>query len=380
MSGNPFHSRSAAFRDSGCTPRRVGYVSDVSRLEHIPIDERRRLEAVTERFNFRASEYYLGLIDWSDPDDPIRTLVVPREAELSEVGSLDASNEASNTVIPGVQHKYADTALVLCVEACGGYCRYCFRKRIFMRDSHEATRDFGPALTYIADRSEITDVLLTGGDPLLLSTPRLARLLRSLRDIPHVRTVRIGTKMLAFNPYRLLDDLDLQELLVEQSGSGGRVYLMCHFDHPRELTEPATEAVDLAVRLGVICANQCPIIAGVNDDANVLRELLETTASAGCPQYYFFQCRPTRGNETFSVPLVRGWELFSEARRGVSGLARRARFCMSHETGKIEVVGVDDNNIYLRYHRAKDPSDHDRFMVYKRDDTAVWLDELTPVS
>lgn len=111
MSGNTFHVRPSASRDSGCTVRRVGYLSDVSRLERIPVDERVRLERVAEWFNFRVSEYYLGLIDWSDPDDPIRALVIPDEAELSEFGVLDASNEASNTVIPGLQHKYADTAL-----------------------------------------------------------------------------------------------------------------------------------------------------------------------------------------------------------------------------------------------------------------------------
>jgi len=379
MGGNPSHSRPFESLDSGCAARGAGYVRDVSRLEHIPADERVRLERVAARFNFRASEYYLGLIDWSDPEDPIRALIIPGESESSDFGDLDVSNEASNTVLPGLQHKYADTALILCVEACAGYCRYCFRKRIFMRDADEVPRDLDPALAYIADHSEITDVLLTGGDPLLLSTPRLAGLLRSIRDIPHVRTVRIGTKMPAFNPYRLLDDLDLQELLAEQSGPGGRIYLMCHFDHPRELTEPAIEAVDLALRLGVICANQCPIVAGVNDDADVLRELFETAASVGCPQYYLFQCRPTRGNEAFSVPIVRAWELFSRAREDASGLARRARFCMSHESGKIEVTGVDDDHIYLRYHRAKDPADHDRVIVCRRDDDALWFDGLTPV-
>jgi lysine 2,3-aminomutase len=380
MSGNPSHSRPFASRDSGCAARRVDYVRDVSRLEHIAADERARLERVAARFNFRASEYYLGLIDWSDPEDPIRTLIIPDESESSQFGDLDVSNEASNTVLPGLQHKYADTALVLCVEACAGYCRYCFRKRIFMRDADEVAHDLAPALAYIADHSEITDVLLTGGDPLLLSTPRLAGLLRAIRDIPHVRTVRIGTKMPAFNPYRLLDDPDLQELLAEQSGPGGRIYLMCHFDHPRELTEPAIEAVDLALRLGVICVNQCPVVAGVNDDADVLRELFETTASVGCPQYYLFQCRPTRGNEAFSVPIVRGWELFSRAREGASGLARRARFCMSHESGKIEIAGVDDDHIYLRYHRAKNPADHDRVIVCRRDDDALWFDDLTPLA
>lgn len=380
MSGTSPYPQSSAQRESGCVSRSAGYVTDVSHLVNIGPEERARLAAVTERFDFRASEHYLGLIDWSDPADPIRTLIVPREGELDEFGSPDASDEASNTILPGLQHKYSDTALLLCVEACGGYCRYCFRKRIFARDANETARDLDPALDYIRNHPEITDVLLTGGDALLLSTRRLARLLRSLREIPHVRTVRLGTKMPAFDPYRLLGDEELHELLAEQSGPGGRIYLMCHFDHPREFTEPAIEAVDLAVRLGVICANQCPVVAGVNDDAAVLRELFETSASVGCPQYYLFQGRPTIGNAPFRVPITRGWELFSEARRTASGLARRARFCMSHATGKVEIVGVDEEHIYMRYHRAKNPADHDRFFVCRRDDDAVWLDDLTPVS
>ena len=365
-----------------CAPRggraatRTGFVTDVDHLHALPEGEREQLRRVSARFDFRVSEYYLDLIDWTDPADPLRALIIPHPDELSEFGALDASNEASNVVAPGVQHKYADTALVLCVDACGGYCRYCFRKRLFMRDTGEVARDLGPALDYIAEHAEITDVLLTGGDPLLLPTERLVGIISALREMPHVRTVRIGTKMLAFDPFRVLDDPRLVDLLSEESGPGGRVYVMTHFDHPRELTDPAIEAVDRLVRHGIICANQCPIAAGINDDAAVLRELFEVTTAAGCPQYYLFQGRPTYGNAPFRVPIVRGWELFSRARVHVSGLGRRARFCMSHESGKIEVVGVDERHIFARYHRARDAVDHDRMLVCERDDSAVWLDDL----
>lgn len=360
-------------------PSGVSYVRDIGQVTQIPEQEQEQLARVAQKYAFRANDYYLGLIDWSDPDDPIRRLIVPHEDELCDWGALDASNEAANTVLPGLQHKYGDTALLLAVEACGGYCRYCFRKRLFMRDNHEVSRELEPSIEYVAEHPEITDVLLTGGDPLLLSTDKLAGILRRIREIPHVRTIRIGSKMPAFNPFRILDDPDLVQLLDDESGPGGRVYMMCHFDHPREMTEPAIEAVDRMVRAGVMAVNQCPVVAGVNDDASVLRELFETTASVGCPQYYLFQGRPTAGNEPYEVPLVRGWELFSEARKLVSGLSRRARFCMSHETGKIEIFGVDESRIYTRYHRAKNPADEDRVMVFERDDSAFWLDQLKPV-
>jgi KamA family protein len=357
---------------------RVSYVRDVTDLERIPCSEREKLAEVAEKYVFRANDYYLGLIDWSDPDDPIRRLIVPHEDELRDWGALDASNEAANTVLPGVQHKYADTALLLAVEACGGYCRYCFRKRLFMRDNHEVSRDLDAGIDYVAEHPEITDVLLTGGDPLLLSTEKLGAVLTRLREIPHVRQVRIGTKMPAFNPFRILDDPDLQQLVREESGPGGRIYFMCHFDHPREFTEPAIEAVDRLLRLGAMAVNQCPMVAGVNDSVDVMQELFETTASVGCPQYYVFQGRPTAGNEPYEVPIVRGWQIVSQARKAVSGLSRRARFCMSHESGKVEICGVDDEHIYTRYHRAKDPADEDRIMVFRRNDDAFWLEQLEP--
>jgi KamA family protein len=350
----------------------------VDELSALSAEERTSLQRVADRYAFRANDYYLGLIDWSDPEDPIRRLIVPREDELSEFGRLDASDEAANTILPGVQHKYRDTCLMLVNEICGGYCRYCFRKRLFMQDNHEVARDHAPAIDYIAGHPEITDVLLTGGDPLIMSTPRLADLLGRLREIPHVRTIRIGSKLPAFNPYRILDDPSLVELLGERSGPSGRIYLMTHFDHPREFTQQAVEAIRRVTEAGAMCVNQCPVVRGVNDDAEVLRELFETATDVGCPQYYVFQGRPTAGNEPYEVPLVRGWELFTQARAAVSGLSRRARFAMSHASGKVEVVGVDDEHIYLRYHRAKDLADEDRVLVMERDDEAYWLDQLVP--
>ncbi|MEL7472967.1 MAG: KamA family radical SAM protein [Planctomycetota bacterium] len=359
---------------------RVKYIRKVSQIENIPEDQREILERVSQRYVFRANDYYLGLIDWNDPSDPIRQLIVPREEELKDWGELDASNEAANTVTPGVQHKYKDTCLLLCNEVCGAYCRYCFRKRLFMDDNEEVTKDVSEGVAYIRKHPEITDVLLTGGDPLIMSTRRLREIIAELRKIPHVRTIRIGSKMPAFNPYRILDDEDLQEMFWRYSRPDGRIYLMCHFDHPREFTPPAIDGIRQLLRLGVMCVNQCPLVKGVNDDAETLRALFETCTDVGCPQYYLFQGRPTAGNEPYETPIVRGWQLFSEAKRRASGLSRRARFSMSHASGKVEICGVDDAHIYLRYHRAKKEADENRFLVAKRDDEAYWLDQLEIVN
>jgi len=360
--------------------RRVRYVRTLDQVSNIPADVRARLKKVAERYVFRANDYYLGLIDWNDPDDPIRQLIIPREEELSDWGKLDASDEAAVTVTRGVQHKYPHTVLLLCNEVCGAYCRYCFRKRLFMDENDEVTNDVSEGIRYIAEHPTVTNVLLTGGDPLLMSTRRLVEIFKALRAIPHVKIIRIGSKMPAFDPWRVLNDEPLQAAFRQYSTPRKRIYMMAHFDHPRELTEPAVEGIDCLIRCGVICVNQCPLIKGVNDDSDVLAELYRELSFIGCPPYYLFQCRPTAGNEPYSIPIVRGWEIFREAMRKGSGLARRTRYVMSHVTGKVEIAGVDAEHIYLRYHRAKDGELRGRFMVYRRDDGAHWLDQLAPAA
>ena len=369
-----------ALKDSGKDSgrKRVQYIRDIDKLSQIPEEERQKLKAVSEKYVFRVNDYYLDLIDWDDPNDPIKQLIIPREEELIEWGDLDASNEQSVTITRGVQHKYEHTVLLLCNEVCGAYCRYCFRKRLFMDENDEVTNDVSEGIEYIRSNPAVTNVLLTGGDPLLMSTRRLVDIFAQLRSIPHVRIIRIGSKMPAFDPWRLLNDESLQEAFREYSTAHQRIYLMAHFDHPRELTDVAVEGISTFIKNGVICVNQCPLIRGVNDDPDVLSALYQKLAWIGCPPYYLFQGRPTAGNQPYEVPIVRGWEIFHEAIRQGSGLARRARLVMSHETGKIEVLAVDEEHIYLRYHRAKDPKDRGRFMIYERDDQAYWLDDLVP--
>jgi len=360
-------------------PKRVKYVRKLDQIEQLSAQERDRLGPVADRYVFRANDYYLDLIDWDDPHDPIRQLIIPREEELTEWGKLDASNEESVTVARGVQHKYVDTVLLLCNEVCGAYCRYCFRKRLFMDENDEATNDVSEGLRYIAEHPEVTNVLLTGGDPLLMSTRRLVEIFDALRAIPHVQIIRLGSKMPAFDPYRVLRDPDLQAAFRKHSTRDQRIYLMAHFDHPRELTDLAIEGIDTCIRNGVICVNQCPLIRGINDDPRVLAEMYAKLSYIGCPPYYLFQGRPTAGNEPYEVPLVQGWSIFQQALTRGSGLARRARYCMSHETGKVEVLGIDAEHVYLRYHQAKFPDDLGRFFIRRRNDEAYWLDQLEVV-
>jgi KamA family protein len=275
-----------------------------------------------------------------------------------------------------VQHKYTDTALLLCNEVCGAYCRYCFRKRLFMDGNDEVSNDVGPGIEYIRTHPEVNNVLLTGGDPLLMSTRRLREIIDRLCEIPHVRIIRIGSKMPAFNPYRLLDDAELLEYFRGTSTPEHRIYLMAHFDHPVELTDVAVAGLDACLRAGVICVNQCPLIRGVNDRVETLSELFERLSFVGCPPYYLFQGRPTAGNEPFALPIVAGWNLFRAALTRGSGLARRARFAMSHARGKVEVMAVDAEKIYTRIHQARSPEDLGKILIFERDDQAMWLDDL----
>jgi len=358
---------------------RVRYLRRLDQVEQLTANEQAELKPVSDQFAFRANDYYLSLIDWNNPDDPIRKIIIPHPDELYAFGDMDASREKNNCVVPGCQHEYPHTVLLMCNEICGGYCRFCFRKRLFMDNGEEVVNDLTAALDYIRDNKQITNVLLTGGDPLLLSTRRLEKIIGTLREFDHVRILRLGTKMTAFNPHRILDDPELPRMLARFNQKDRKIYVMNHFNVPGELTDKAIAALDMLIRAGVIMVNQTPILRGINDNAATLAELMRKLSFVGVPAYYFFQCRPTAGNKPFVVPLVSTYHLFEEAKKQVSGLAKRARLVMSHQQGKMEIVGINDETIFLRYHRARYPGDEGRLMAFKRNDQAFWLEDLVPI-
>lgn len=352
------------------------YAHHVNDLPALSMQARMDIQAVAERFPLKVSAHYMSLIDWNDPDDPLRRIVIPDPEELDGGGDLDPSREADNTPQPGLQHKYPHTVLLLCQHTCAGACRFCFRKRVFMGEDQVINPDVSAGLDYIRRTPAVTNVLLTGGDPLTMSTQRLDGILRELRAIPHVGIIRLGSKLPAFDPDRIIRNSDLRRVLARHSDKHKRIYLMAHFDHPRELCCKSVEAMAILMQAGVVAVNQCPLLAGVNDEPRTLVALFRQLSFIGVPPYYLFQCRPTAGNRPFQVPITRGYAIFEAAKADVSGLAKRARFVISHASGKIEVVGVDAQRIYMRYHRAKDPADEGRFMAFRRDDWACWPDEL----
>jgi KamA family protein len=351
------------------------YIMDIDKLTQIPENERRRLKAITKKFVFRVNEYYLNLIDWNDPNDPIRKLVIPNEGELLEYGRWDASDEDTNYAVPGCQHKYSSTALLIVSEVCGAYCRYCFRKRLFRNDVKEAMSDVEPGLEYIAKHPEISNVLLTGGDSLILATPKLRMIVERLRAIDHVKIIRFGSKMPVFNPMRIYEDPELLKLIREFSTSEKRIYIMAHINHPREITPEAKRGFEALHEAGAIVVNQTPVLRGINDDPDVLGELLDKLSWAGVTPYYFFINRPVAGNRDFVLPLEQVYRIVEQAKAKTSGLGKRVRLSMSHTSGKVEILAIEKGKAYLKYHQSREGK-YGKFMVLDCPEDAAWFDDL----
>jgi len=353
------------------------YLTHVDQIDALSAEEKSMVKTVEEKFPFRSNEYYLSLIDWSDPRDPIRRIAVPDPMEMEESGALDPSRESNYTVAPGLQHKYRETALMLVSDMCGTFCRFCFRKRLFMDGGAEITRDVTEEIEYIRQHPEITNVLLTGGDPLIMATTKLEPIIAAIREIEHVGIIRIGSKMPAFNPYRILDDPSLAEMIRKFSTPEKRIYIMAQFNHPRELSPQAVEALGMLLSAGAIVVNQTPLLRGVNDDPAVLADLFRNLSFIGLPPYYIFQCRPTLGNRMFQVPVEESYAIIEAAKAQVSGLAKRARFVMSHATGKSEIAGLTDDYVFFKYHQAADPENIGKFLAFRRNPDALWFDDYT---
>jgi lysine 2,3-aminomutase len=356
-------------------PKPPKYLTKLEQIPQLSDAEKIDLEKVNEQFVFRTNDYYQSLIDWNDPNDPIRRIVMPDIQELDEWGQLDASNEEKYTKVKGLEHKYTSTALLLVNEVCAAYCRFCFRKRLFMNENDEVTKDISEGLEYIRNHPEVTNVLLTGGDPMIMSTSKLEPIIKQIREIDHVKIIRIGTKIPAFNPHKIVNDPSLHEMIKKYSTNEKKIYIMAHFNHPRELTEVAVKGLNMLMQSGATLVNQTPLIKGVNDNPDILAELFNRLSFIGVPPYYVFLCRPTLGNEPFALPIEEGYKIFEKARKKCSGLAKRARLVMSHETGKVEMVGMLDGQVFFKYNRSADVENDGKFLVCESNPDAYWFDD-----
>jgi len=354
----------------------VNTIDELKQYIKLSKKEEALLKKVVKEHPMRISGYYLSLIDKDDPDDPIRRMIVPSIEELNLSGYYDTSGEAENTKMIGLQHKYPQTALILSTNRCAAYCRYCFRKRLVGLSSREIIQNFSSAVDYIKKHKEISNVLISGGDPLTLPTEIIRKFLKMLSDIDHLYFIRFGTKIPVTLPERILTDDELLSLFKEYSVPNRRIYIVTQFNHPREITEESVSAIDKLLKSNVLVNNQSVLLKGVNDDPEILAELMNRLVSIGVSPYYVFQCRPVKRITHFQVPLAEGYRIIKETKKMLDGFGKRFRYVMSHKTGKIEIVGVIDDKMYFKYHQAKDPEDRGKFFKKMIRKDARWFDDL----
>ena len=326
-------------------------------------------------FPMSVTRYYLSLIDPGDPDDPIRKMAVPSAHSIFLDGDFDTSGEQSNTKIAGVQHKYSQTALILTTSRCAMYCRHCFRRRLVGLEDEETTEDIGSAVQYIRAHPEINNVLLSGGDSFMMQTTMIEAWLDQLCSLDQLDFVRFGTRTIVTFPQRILEDPKLCDVLSHWCRKK-QIYVVTHFNHPREMTEEAIRAIALLQNAGIILKNQTVLLRGVNDDSAVLGDLLRKLTQVGIVAHYIFQCRPVKGVKSiFQVPLGEGIEIVQAANAMQNGLGKTADYTMSHVTGKLRILGRGrDGNLIFQYKQAKDPDMVNRILV---GDAAgeMWLPE-----
>ena len=355
----------------------IDSVEQVAQKLGLSYDETKKLKQVAQIHPMRVSPYYLSLIDWNDPNDPIRKMAVPSLEELNLDGFYDTSGEAENTKMPGLQHKYAETALILSTNRCATYCRHCFRKRLVGLPTEEIVKRFEDAADYIAEHEEINNVLVSGGDPLVLSNYVIKKFLASLSKIDHLSFIRFGSRTPVTLPSRLTDP-ELLALFKRYSQIDRRLYVVTQFNHPREITPQSVSAVSKLIKAGVILSNQTVLLKGVNDNSETLATLMNRLVSIGVAPYYVFQCRPVkRVKRHFQVPLCEGVRIVEKAKAKCNGHSKRFKYIMSHITGKIEIIGIMDGEIYFKYHQAKDRKNLGVMFKRRVDENAGWLDDFS---
>jgi KamA family protein len=392
--------------------------------------QRLAVQAVATVLPFRTNAYVIDeLIDWAAaPDDPIYRLVFPQAdmlpaADVRRIAGLLASGAPDEAVraeahqvrmrlnphpagqlalnipdladgpVPGIQHKYPETVLVFPKQGqtCHAYCTYCFRWAQFVDepDLKMATADVDRVIAYLRTHQEVTSVLITGGDPMIMGAPVLRRYIEPLLDarLDHIESIRIGTKSLAYWPQRFVSDPDADDtlrLFEEVTESGRTLAFMAHFSHPREL-EP--EMVAAAVRrirsTGAVIRTQAPLIRSINDDPVTWSGMWRSQARMGMIPYYMFVERDTGPQDYFAVPLARACEVFGAAYRSVSGLCRTVRGpSMSATPGKVCVDGVvevaGEKVFALHLIQARDPELVGKPFFARFDPAAVWLSDLEP--
>ncbi|MFA5630234.1 MAG: hypothetical protein WC997_01875 [Porticoccaceae bacterium] len=409
------------------TSRQLDHIPQLAQLDG---DQRFAMKVVANVLPFRANQYVIDeLINWDKvPDDPVFQLVFPQQemlapddfarmadllrknAEPAQIQALardiqsglnphPAGQQEMNVPhlagrpLEGMQHKYRETVLFFPSQGqvCHSYCTFCFRWAQFVGDKalRFASNEADALHAYLASDANITDLLITGGDSMVMKTRHLVGYLEPLLEsrLAHVQTVRLGTKSLTFWPQRFVSDADADELLrlfERLVAAGKHVALMAHVNHWQELETPiAREAIRRIRDTGAIIRTQAPLLEHINNDPAVWAQMWRTQVRLGMIPYYMFVERDTGAKRYFDVPLARAYDVYRQAIQQVSGLARTARGpSMSVGPGKVEIQGITELQgekvFVLRFIQGRDPDWVQRPFFAKYDPRATWLDELEP--
>lgn len=283
--------------------------------QYIPVtnDEEKAFQAAGKNLPFAITPYYLGLVNPNNPDDPIRKTVIPRVAEFTTTREemVDPCGEDGNTVAPGLVHRYPDRVLFLVNETCSVYCRYCTRSRLVGSGEHRV--DFEAAYDYLRKTPAVRDVLISGGDPLVMADHKLENIIRTLRDIPHIDIVRVGTKIPVVLPQRITDDL------LNMLKQFHPFYMSIHFLHPDEITPEVAAACNRIADAGIPMFSQTVLLKGVNDDPQVMKELMLKLLKIRVKPYYIYQCDPVQGTSHFRTSVQKGIEIMEHLRGHITG-------------------------------------------------------------
>jgi KamA family protein len=405
-------------------------IDQIPPLRTLTEAEQNAMKAVSAVLPFRVNNYVIeDLIDWSEiPNDPIYQMTFPQPAMLEpedfstmyallhrgadENEIRDAAREIQLRMNPhpsgqvelnvpeldgrrleGLQHKYRETVLFFPApgQTCHAYCSYCFRWAQFIgiNELKFADGEATDLARYVKKHPEVTSVLFTGGDPMIMKTAVLRRYVEPLLDpeLDSLQTIRFGTKAPAYWPYRFTTDADaddLMRLFEDIRHTGRQVALMVHFSHPREIDTPeARRALRRVQNAGAVVRCQAPLIKRVNDSSEVWAEMWRHQIRAGAVPYYMFVERDTGPKRYFEVPLARALKIFNNAYRQISGLGRTVRGpSMSATPGKVLVDGtatIGDKQVFvLKFLQARDPEWVGRVFFAEYDPHATWLDDLRP--
>lgn len=285
----------------------------------IPLTESERKALQTQGlFRVDVTPYFISLIDPDDPNDPTRLQIIPRAEEMKSFTAMmeDSLAEDRHSPVPGLVHRYPDRVLMLVTTQCASYCRYCTRSRIVGDPSQTFSQaEFDMQIEYLKRTPQVRDVLLSGGDPLVLAPKILEQILSRLREIPHIEIIRIGSRVPVFMPMRVTQEL------VDMLAKYHPLWMNIHVNHPNEISLELEQACDRLTRAGIPLGNQSVLLAGVNDNVHIQRKLVQDLVRIRVRPYYLYQCDLVEGAGHFRTPVAKGIEIMEGLRGHTSGYA-----------------------------------------------------------